>query len=123
MKIEADMIIEKRDLDFLLGAYLRSYLFYNQGIHPVKITIPKLLEIKSPISGATIPIEFIDYVPEEGAVEPEEALMVIEGEEKTAMSKIGGQLVDARGQLGARRDSKSSKTKHSSKHNATKPKP
>lgn len=73
MKIEDDMVIEKLDLDYLLRSYLRSYLFYNKNIAPNKIVIPMIPAIKSDMSGEMVPVEFVEFKPEQ--VTPEEALI------------------------------------------------
>jgi len=75
MKMTESMIIEKRDLDFILSAYLRSYLFYNQNESPEKITIPMINEVRNFRDGKLIPVEFVEYMPEASTVAPEDALL------------------------------------------------
>jgi len=108
MKIEDNMIIEKHDMDYFLNAFLRSYMFYNRGILPAKITIPMPLEVTYTVTGTRLPVEYIEYVPEENTVEAEEALMQEEPS-------------DTSGQRRAREYNKPAKTKRTSKYNATEP--
>jgi len=75
MKIEESMIIEKRDLDFVLSMFLRQYLFNNRNTPPKSIVISMIPEFKNFQDGSIIPIEFVEYKPDLTVVEAEEALL------------------------------------------------
>jgi hypothetical protein len=85
---EKIMVIEKRDLDFALSAFLRSYLFYTKNEPPDKVTISKVPDIKNYQTGKPIAVEYVEYVPQEGAVEPEEALMAQPEEAKAEEAPV-----------------------------------
>ena len=69
MRVNANnntMDMERRDTNYVLRAYIKSYLFHNNNKVPSKIVIPMIEKIEQPVgSSKFIPIE---YVPEFGDI-------------------------------------------------------
>ena len=60
MRINTDnntVDMEARDINYILPAYVRSYLFYNKNIMPQKIIFPMFPSIK--VDNTVIPIEYV----------------------------------------------------------------
>jgi len=54
------MDIESRDINYILPAYVRLYLFQTKNVDPEKIIFPMFREVPHPFkSGVMIPIEFV----------------------------------------------------------------
>jgi hypothetical protein len=77
-------------MDYILAAYLRSYLFYNRNEPPQEIHIPMIPAIKNYQTGEMIPVKFVEYVPEE--VSPREALELPEESESTEEGEVPTEL-------------------------------
>jgi len=61
--------IERRDINYILPAYVRSYLFFNQNEDPEKIVLPMFRSVPHPIKpGVEIPIE---YIPDDSPIATE----------------------------------------------------
>lgn len=54
------MDIEERDVNYILTAYLRNYLFYSRNIMPDKIVFPMFASI--PVGDNALPIEWVPYL-------------------------------------------------------------
>ena len=65
MQVGKDMVMEKKDTEYILLAYLRSYKFFSKGVLPIKITIPIPENLLDPETKTTIPIavEYAGGVP------------------------------------------------------------
>ncbi len=60
------MDIESRDINYLLSAYLRMYLFQTRNVDPEKIIFPMFRSVPHPFKkGMQIPVE---YVPDDSPV-------------------------------------------------------
>lgn len=77
MRINLDqksLDMEQRDINYVLPAYIRNYLFYSKNEDPVEIVFPMFSSAPHPIKpGVTIPIR---YVPE---ISPEAVEIVVDG--------------------------------------------
>jgi len=61
--------IERRDINYILPAYIRAYLFYNNNEDPEKIVFPMFRSVPHPVkNGVEIPIE---WVPDDSPVATE----------------------------------------------------
>ena len=61
--------IERRDINYILPAYVRSYLFYARNEDPEKIVLPMFRSVPHPTKpGVEIPIE---YIPDDSPVATE----------------------------------------------------
>ena len=60
-----EMQVEERDIDFMLRAYMRSYMFMSKNVVPDKIIFPMVSKVQNPYN----PAEFVqvEYVPEVSA--------------------------------------------------------
>ena len=76
-----NMVLEKRDLDYILSAYLRSYLFYNKNTPPKEIHVPMIPAVRNfrDKAGSMIPVKFEEFKGE--SVHPQEILETPEEEE------------------------------------------
>lgn len=55
--------IEVRDINYILPAYIRSYLFYTHNEDPEKIVFPMFSAVPHPNkAGVTIPIEYVPLI-------------------------------------------------------------
>lgn len=54
------MQMEERDANYILPAYVKSYLFYSKNEMPERIIVPMLPSIS--VAGKTIPIEYVPYL-------------------------------------------------------------
>jgi len=58
--------IERRDINYILPAYIRAYLFYNNNEDPEKIVFPMFRSVPHPHKpGVEVPIE---YIPDDSPV-------------------------------------------------------
>ena len=56
------MDMEERDTNYVLSAYIRSYLFYTKNEDPVKIVFPMFRSVPHPTKvGVQIPIEWVPH--------------------------------------------------------------
>lgn len=54
------MDIEQRDVDYILPAYVRMYLFKSKNVDPDRIIFPMFRSVPHPIKkGVTIPVEYV----------------------------------------------------------------
>jgi len=93
---EKQILMEARDINYILPAYVRSYLFYSKNELPRKIVYPMFSSIT--VQGKQIPIEYVPpldaiavEIAKDGAdvaeVTPEEEAMLDEKDEKIKMLK------------------------------------
>ena len=59
------MDMELRDWNYLMSAYLRSYLFHSSNVIPEKIIFPMFRQVKHPREDTFIPVE---YVPDDSPI-------------------------------------------------------
>ncbi|KKK62615.1 hypothetical protein LCGC14_3002560 [marine sediment metagenome] len=57
--------IETRDWNYIMPAYVRSYMFYLQNESPEKIVFPMFRTVRHPVTGDDIPVE---WVPEDSPI-------------------------------------------------------
>ena len=57
---DKQMEIESRDINYILPAYLRSYLFFTKNVMPERIIFPMFPSVK--IDGLDIPIEYLPHI-------------------------------------------------------------
>src|SRR3990167_6287079 len=71
---EKQVLIERRDINYILPQYIRSYLFHMRNEDPVEIVFPMFQSVPHPLKrGVTVPIR---WVPELG---PEGQAIAVEG--------------------------------------------
>jgi len=71
---QKQMQIEKRDINYILPAYIRNYLFQSKNVDPVEIVFPMFSSVPHPRKpGVTIPIR---WVPE---ISPEAIEIAVDG--------------------------------------------
>ena len=56
------MDIEARDVNYILPAYIRSYLLYSKGADPERIVFPMFLSVLHPYKSIQVPIQFVPLI-------------------------------------------------------------
>jgi len=92
------LLMELRDINFILPAYVRQYLFAMRNEDPVRIVFPKFPTVPHPVkAGVTIPIVYIDMedslvdeIAKEGSVVAETPQVVEEVAESESHKQSGG---------------------------------